>query len=389
MKSVPLQALFISLAAMVAAGALTISFEMQLFGHNEASEPRRGGITALSPKPASPATPAASKPAPDLALSSPGRRPTNGIPSFDIVRIDPDGGAVIAGRSAPGRPVELLRGSEVLAREVADHAGEFVMLLPRLPSGRYKLTLRAKLPDGTDVTSERSVGVQVDLRHLSPAMLGHAKPATPLPITAEPVGASVQDTAPPVLSPVTIAHNGKVTVTGRAPPGAMLKVYLNDTFVASVSPGRDQLFSVTINKGLASGRYLVRVDRINPASNSIVVHTEQQFDVSPAQALASTPVQTNASVDGIGRIDTAKVDGEQPQSSTEPASAPLAGGSPSHVVLPKIVTATVARGDSLWRISQKSYGSGDLYPLIFKANKGKIRNPDLIYPSQVFVLPPR
>ena len=55
----------------------------------------------------------------------------------------------------------------------------------------------------------------------------------------------------------------------------------------------------------------------------------------------------------------------------------------------KIETATVVRGDSLWRISRHSYGSGDLYSRIFKANRGKIHDPNLIYPSQIFVLPPR
>ena len=63
--------------------------------------------------------------------------------------------------------------------------------------------------------------------------------------------------------------------------------------------------------------------------------------------------------------------------------------SPSNVIVPKIVTTTVSRGDSLWRLSRLSYGAGTRYAIIYKANREHIRNPDLIYPGQIFVLPTR
>jgi nucleoid-associated protein YgaU len=66
---------------------------------------------------------------------------------------------------------------------------------------------------------------------------------------------------------------------------------------------------------------------------------------------------------------------------------PDGGSPPSTVVVPKIATTTVSRGDSLWRLSSLTYGAGTRYAVIYKANKGQIRNPNLIYPGQVFVLP--
>jgi nucleoid-associated protein YgaU len=57
------------------------------------------------------------------------------------------------------------------------------------------------------------------------------------------------------------------------------------------------------------------------------------------------------------------------------------------VVIPSINTAFVARGDNLWRISQRIYGKGYRYTEIYGANQQQIRNPHLIYPGQVFVLP--
>jgi nucleoid-associated protein YgaU len=135
---------------------------------------------------------------------------------------------------------------------------------------------------------------------------------------------------------------------------------------------------VTINEGMSPGRYRVRLEEVDPSSAAVVAHTEQQFEFPEIDAVASAQSSTADPND--------KLEERQPQNSVAPSA--VAGGSPSSVIVPRIITATVSRGDSLWRISQHSYGTGDLYPLIVRANRGKIRNPDLIYPKQILVLPP-
>jgi nucleoid-associated protein YgaU len=82
-------------------------------------------------------------------------------PVFDIARIERTGEAVIAGRAAPGAVVELLRGGELYDQAVADDAGQFVMVPPRLPSGNYELTLRSRQPAGKQATSKQKVVVAV------------------------------------------------------------------------------------------------------------------------------------------------------------------------------------------------------------------------------------
>ena len=49
----------------------------------------------------------------------------------------------------------------------------------------------------------------------------------------------------------------------------------------------------------------------------------------------------------------------------------------------------VQPGNSLWRIARRSYGAGLRYTVIYEANRSQIRRPDLIYPGQVFTIPPQ
>lgn len=57
---------------------------------------------------------------------------------------------------------------------------------------------------------------------------------------------------------------------------------------------------------------------------------------------------------------------------------------------PPVISYKVVKGDHLWGIARKKehYGNGFAWPVIYKANRDKIKNPDLIYPDQVFQVPP-
>ncbi len=47
----------------------------------------------------------------------------------------------------------------------------------------------------------------------------------------------------------------------------------------------------------------------------------------------------------------------------------------------------VQPGNSLWRIARRAYGGGIKYTIIFEANRSRIRDPNLIYPGQIFSIP--
>jgi len=131
---------------------------------------------------------------------------------------------------------------------------------------------------------------------------------------------------------------------------------------------------------VAAASYRVRLGEVPSNSGAVRGRAEVPLNVPDTVVTASAPVQSPASKRPNG------VAAQPPQLA---ATAPPGAPSPAAVVVPKITTTTVSRGDSLWRISSLSYGAGKRYAVIYKANREQIRNPNRIYPGQIFVLPTR
>ncbi|MET0710243.1 MAG: LysM peptidoglycan-binding domain-containing protein [Tardiphaga sp.] len=381
MTAISISKIVLPLVAVVAAGGAVFAIQ---YVRREPPADTMAATTA----------PATSKPAPDTrvaalanakseanavvdALIGSPASPENsdGVPTFDVARIEPTGEAVIAGRAAPGATVELLRNGEVHDRAVADKSGQFVMVAPRLPSGTYDLTLRSRQPDGKQATSKQSVAVALEPKSTERPVVALVTPDKPTVVLSQPAAPNPASGAV-VVETVEIEPGGKFHASGQARAGAALRLYLNDSFVASVTAGADGRFAVTINEGVGPGSYRVRVDE---ASSSGTVRARAEVPFNVPETTASVSAQASAAK----RPDTAG-----PQLAAAGTTVlPDGGSSPSTVVVPKIATTTVSRGDSLWRLSQVTYGAGMRYAVIYKANKGQIRNPNRIYPGQVFVLP--
>jgi LysM repeat protein len=314
-----------------------------------------------------------------LAASPPPADGSDGVPAFDIARIEATGEAVIAGRAVPGATVELLRNGELHDRAVADQSGQFVMVPPRLPSGTYDLTLRSKQPDGKQATSKQSVAVALEPKPTDRPVVVLMTPDKPTVVLSQPAAPNPA-AGVVVVETVEIEPGGKLHVSGRARPGAAVRLYLNDSFIAPVTAGTDGRFAVTINEGVTPGSYRVRLDEVESNSGAVRARAEVPFNVPDTVVTGSVPTQATASK----RPDIAAA--QQPQLAAAGATV-LPDG--SAVVVPKIATTTVSRGDSLWRISRLTYGAGTRYAVIYKANREQIRNPNLIHPGQIFVLPTR
>ena len=299
----------------------------------------------------------------------------DGVPAFDVARIEPTGEAVIAGRTTPGATVELLRNGELHDRAVADQSGQFVMVPPKLPAGTYDLTLRSREPDGKQTTSRQSVAVVIEPKATDRPVVALITPNKPTVVLSQP-DSPKPTTGAVIVEAVEIEPGGKFHVSGQARPGAALRLYLNDSFVTSVTAGADGRFAVTINEGVAPGSYRVRLDEAS-SSGTVRARAEVPF----------TAPETTASLSAQARRPDSAAPKQQQLAAAGATVLPDSGSPPSTVVVPKITTTTVSRGDSLWRLSQVSYGAGTRYAVIYKANREQIRNPNLIYPGQVFVVP--
>jgi len=367
-------------------------------------EPPANALMSESARPAPPVAAAPTQPpvqqaaplasaqqqAKDLATALTPVPPATGdgaVPEFDIVHIEPTGEAVVAGRAAPGTVIELLRNGEAHDRVMVDQSGQFAMVPRPLPKGTYELTLRSTQADGKQTTSKQSVAVVLEPNSDQPtvALLTPDKPTLVMPQASAPASAAEITTA---VEAVDIEPNGKVHVSGHAHPGAEVRLYLNDSFVTSVTAGPDGHLAVTINGGVAPGKYRVRLDELASKSGAVRARAEVPLNVPDRMTTASISPSS---------VSTAAPQSTTPQNAATQAPQQLAASSSTasadkaapaaEVVVPKVTTMTVVRGDSLWRLSRNSLGSGERYALIFKANKQQIRNPNLIYPGQILVVP--
>ncbi|GLK67535.1 LysM peptidoglycan-binding domain-containing protein [Hansschlegelia plantiphila] len=302
--------------------------------------------------------------------------------AFDVVRVEPSGESVIAGRCPSGCSVELLANGVVHDRTVADAGGSWSMASPRFAPGDYVLGLKVRTPDGKEFASDQTVTISVPKAPSKDVMVVLNAPGAPSRVLAMPQRETAAaekprsaDAAGGLSVGAVDAENGRFFVQGAAASGAQLRIYLNGSFIAGPVAGPDGRWSLKVEQGLAPGDYDLRVDQIENDAGKVIGRALARFAYRPdaGETAKAEPAPTAASGTADGK-----------QAAAVPAdSAP----SPANAVVPSLDSVTVKRGDSLWSISRRSYGAGQRYTVIFAANGGQIRNPDLIYPGQVFVLP--
>ncbi len=332
-------------------------------------EPAPAPPPAAAPAPSAPAPSAAApaKPQPDVP------EPAATAPSFDVVRVNPQGDTVIAGRAAPGAEVTIKDGDTVIGTATADRRGEWVYVPDKpLDPGSRQLELSARASDGTVSVGERSVVLVIPEREKDVAGRPADEPSSPLALSVPRAGSGPSQvlqapsavgpggiaprpgsaSAPPVAAPgqsasralsldvVDYDERGQLILSGRGPAGARVLSYLDGQLLGRADAGDDERWTLQPEKPVAPGLYTLRVDQVRD-DGSVVARL--QFPFSRA--------------------------------------APVAGLKPEQFVV-------VQPGNSLWRISRRTYGRGLAYTVIYEANDDQIRDPDLIYPGQVFVLPP-
>ncbi|CAO3373894.1 LysM peptidoglycan-binding domain-containing protein [Azospirillum argentinense] len=353
------QALLFGGAATVAAAALVayLAFDPASAPGSRAGTAGSGTTVALGS--VSPAKPPATAPAPAKAVEEPAG------PRFDIVRVAPDGATVMAGRATPGSSVTVHDGERSLGSVNADARGEWVLLPDQpLAPGARELSLSEKATPAAEPTpSERVVVVVVPdpppatggassdaptgplAGPLAVAMPRDGLGSTILQAPKEPAAPATRGVAAPPppggvsLESMDYDAAGQVAMGGRAQPGSAVQLYLDNLLVGSAHTDPNGQWRLRPERAVPPGVYTLRADQVT--------------DSGKVTARVELPVQV----------------------SEVPANLP---DGRSMVVQP---------GNSLWRIARSTYGRGVQYTMIYEANRGQIRDPDLIYPGQIFALP--
>ena len=240
----------------------------------------------------------------------------------------------------------------------------------------------------------------------------------PSPVQAPASAQAGNPDAKVAVRAVDLEHGDGFHASGAAAPGTPVAIYLNNAHIADVIAGADGQWTVTIKKGLAGGHYVVRADagpapKTQAGAQAGKGQTEkgqaEQAQIGTAQAAkprvtARAEVPFDVPVSSVtppdarrpGRSDVAvatpaaNIPSATTTAATTTTTKTTAGanaGNAGNAVIDEIQTARVVSGDNLWNISLSRLGEATRYTQIYAANEKQIRDPNLIYPGQVFVLP--
>lgn len=273
-------------------------------------------------------------------------------PSFDVVRVNPKGDAVIAGRAAPGSTVIILEAGKEIGRVTADARGEWVFV-PETPltPGNRTLSLEMLTADGQKVASANSVVLVVPEKGKDIAGRDSSKDSQALALKVPNVGGGAstvlqkprtrEEAQALIVDTIDYDEKGNLRISGQSAPNSMVQLYSDNSFIGRTRSDNDGRWSLLPDHPIKPGQYTMRVDQVDKGGK--------------VQARISFPF-----------------------SREEPEKVALLKPGGNVVVQP---------GNSLWRLARRTYGEGIQYHVIYEANKDQIRDPDLIFPGQIFALP--
>ncbi|MEE2760545.1 MAG: LysM peptidoglycan-binding domain-containing protein [Pseudomonadota bacterium] len=359
------------IGGVIIALALVLNFVLE--STDEETATGRAGDVTVKPSTRSPerplpgqvATPHGSAPPAKAGTTTTAATPPGPVrPTFDIVRINPEGDTVMAGRAEPNAKVHIFDGGKLIGSARANRRGEWVFVpTSPLSPGSRKLSLRADGPGGLEQKSDSDVVLVVPERGKDIAGRAADKPSQPLALRVPrdaklPVEVLQKPTAAAAKQPVPSAKGtatpsilrfavdavdyddgGQLDIIGTAPAGGLVHLYLDNNFLGRATASSGGRWRQRPSEPVAPGIYTLRADQVD-TNGKVLARLEVHFS----------------------------------------RSMPLEGIPPGSLVV-------VRPGNSLWRIARRSYGSGFKYTVIYDANRNQIKDQNLIFPGQVFQLP--
>ena len=305
-------------------------------------------VNVMTGEDASLSTPAPTTSAPSSATQAEEIIP----PTFDVVRVNAEGYAVMAGRAHPGSNVEIIDGENVFGSVKTDGRGEWVFVPEhKLEPGERRIGLRMLMQGRDPVLSDHVVILVVpeagkDLAGRTISGSG----ALALKVRRDGAGASevlqkpgeTKDIGDTTLAIDSVDYgSGGLSISGRADPGSMVQLYIDNRFLGSSETDPTGRWSLTPNTEIAPGNYTLRADQVDH-EGSVIARREIPF-----------------------------------QRATDAEMRALVAGE----------FVVVQPGNSLWRLARRAYGDGVRFSTIYAANADQIADANLIFPGQVFRLP--
>jgi hypothetical protein len=222
---------------------------------------------------------------------------------------------------------------------------------------------------------------------------------------------------PLALETVDYNDDGDIIFSGRADPGHTIRIYVDNRFVGETTADLGGRWVYAGREQVAPGHHTLRADRIG-ATGQVLGRIELPFMRADSRDIAAL---VEARRDAAGDQEAAEaapeaVEAPEPEAPAvaeivepepEPEAPAVAEMDEPEPGLPQVaaveenveqpaepenVSAKKGRvviqpGNNLWRISRVIYGRGVEYAVIYEANREQIRDPDLIYPGQIFTTP--
>jgi nucleoid-associated protein YgaU len=388
-----------------------------------------------APAPAEPAAEAPGTPAGETATIAP-PQPTPGGVTPQVEMPSPAELAdnqVAPPAPAPEAPVALMAAPEPEAQEPEAQEPAVEDAAPE-PQPRQTAAPRPEAPAEVESTDEPATPSETT--PAEPTMPEQDEPAAE-PEAAEQQVAERQPVTEPEAPATTAQPETRLVqptidaveidgdrnfFAGAGTDGMTVRLYVDNELVGTAQVADGRWLVETIG-ALEQESQRVRIDMLGP-DGAVVGRAEVDFvldlpesvdeeiavaDTPPPAPAAETTAEAEAPAEPAPAIEPEVVQPEapapaeptdvaEPAVQQQPAEQPNSAAEPAESEVPTLIGVTeggrttsglaiIRSGDNLWTIARRVYGEGIRYTQIFEANNDQIRDPDLIYPGQVFDLP--
>ncbi len=306
--------------------------------------------------------------------------------SLDAIAYDDAGEVTISGRGQPGGTVRLYLDNGLVGDVPVGPAGQWRMTLPEsVEAGIYTLRVDEVAEDGTVMARVESPFKRED-REMLAAALGRASEAREGEAAAqdevEMAEADMADPAPTATTEDMAAGDETAAAPEPTPMPAETAEAVTGTAGEDEAPAMPAEPADTAQAGEDPA-----VPDTPAAEGAVESGAAPPANAGDAPEAAEAPMEAAPDAPEAGDTVTAAMDSDAPDTASAPDMPPADSDPKAPAAEPMISAITVQPGSTLWAISRERYGDGLLYVQVFEANRDKIRDPDLIYPGQVFELP--